>query len=226
MSNTPAIILAGGFGTRLNSVVSDVPKPMAEIHQKPFLYYLFNYLQKNEVREVILSVGYLYEKIVDYFGHQYLDINIEYSIEEEPLGTGGAIKKAMEFVYEDTFILNGDTFFDIDLQSLKNEQNDIQLALKQMYDFDRYGTVNVNEDNLIVAFNEKKACKEGLINGGIYYAKKSIFAHINLPSKFSFESEILEKNTSKLRIGASIYDNYFIDIGVPEDYYKAMNDLL
>lgn len=226
MCNTPAIILAGGLGTRLNGVVSDVPKPMAEIHHKPFLHYLFNYLQKNEVAEVILSVGYLYEKIVDYFGHQYLDINIEYSIENEPLGTGGAIKKAMEFINEDTFILNGDTFFDIDLQSLKNEQNDIQLALKQMYDFDRYGTVNVNEDNLIVAFNEKKACKEGLINGGIYYAKKTIFDNINLPTKFSFESEILEKNTSKLRIGATIYDNYFIDIGIPEDYYKAKIELL
>ncbi|MCO5231758.1 MAG: nucleotidyltransferase family protein [Chitinophagales bacterium] len=226
MCNTPAIILAGGMGTRLNGVVSDVPKPMAEIHHKPFLHYLFNYLQKNEVAEVILSVGYLYEKIVDYFGHQYLDINIEYSIENEPLGTGGAIKKAMEFINEDTFILNGDTFFDIDLQSLKNEQNDIQLALKQMYDFDRYGTVNVNEDNLIVAFNEKKACKEGLINGGIYYAKKTIFDNINLPTKFSFESVILEKNTSKLRIGATIYDNYFIDIGIPEDYYKAKIELL
>lgn len=222
MQTTPAIILAGGMGTRLSKVVNDVPKPMADINHQPFLHYLFQYLSTQNIHSVILSIGYLHEKITNYFGNKYFDIDIEYSIENEPLGTGGAIRKAYELVKKDAFVLNGDTFFGIDLQKLKHPTNDIQVALKQMKNFDRYGTVEMNDNDIITAFNEKKSCKEGLINGGIYYLRENIFKHLEHNLKFSFEKEILENRASSLTIGAKVFEDYFIDIGIPEDYYKAV----
>ncbi|MFX0195930.1 MAG: sugar phosphate nucleotidyltransferase, partial [Candidatus Hodarchaeota archaeon] len=106
------IILAGGSGTRLQKVVQDVPKPMADINGSPFLEYLLCYLNKQEIKKVILSVGYKYRVIQDYFGTEYKDLVLEYSIEKEPLGTGGGIKKALNLVKsDDVYIINGDTFF-------------------------------------------------------------------------------------------------------------------
>ena len=221
---TPVIILAGGFGTRLSTVVKDVPKPMAPINGKPFLHYIFRELQHQKIKEVVLSVGYLKDVIQDFFADNYLGISIQYAIENEPLGTGGGIKHAFSFVENDAYILNGDTFFDIKLSSLKNENSDISLALKPMFNFDRYGTVELNEEDRIISFNEKKQCDQGLINGGIYYFKKSLFDKIKTENKFSFEKDILEKHLLDLKIQGKIFDNYFIDIGIPEDYEKAKID--
>lgn len=221
---TPVIILAGGFGTRLSTVVKDVPKPMAPINGKPFLHYIFKELQQQNIKEVVLSVGHLNEVIQDFFSDNYLGIHIQYAIENEPLGTGGGIKHAFNFVETDAFVLNGDTFFDIQLSKIKNEEKDITIALKPMFNFDRYGTVELDNENRIIAFNEKKYCENGLINGGVYYFKKSLFDKIKTDSKFSFEKDILESHTNDLQIHGKIFDNYFIDIGIPEDYEKAKID--
>ena len=140
---TPVIILAGGFGTRLSAVVKDLPKPMANINGKPFLHYIFQSLQRQNIENVILSVGYKHEIIQDYFQDNYLGIAIKYAIETEPLGTGGAIKHAFSFVDDDAFVLNGDTFFDVDLSKLRNDKSDLSIALKPMKNFDRYGTVEL-----------------------------------------------------------------------------------
>ena len=148
--NTPVIILAGGFGTRLSTVVKDVPKPMAPINGKPFLHYIFEELQHQKIKTVVLSVGHLKEVIQDYFLDSYLGIDIQYAIEHEPLGTGGGIRYAFSFVDDDAFVLNGDTFFDIDLSKLKNSTSDISIALKPMFEFDRYGTVELNNENRIL----------------------------------------------------------------------------
>ncbi|RYD05686.1 hypothetical protein N752_07255 [Desulforamulus aquiferis] len=114
-----AIVLVGGLGTRLKTIVSEVPKPMAAIGGYPFLTYLLEYLSKYNIKKVILATGYMHEKIMDYYGYRYGGIVIDYSIEYEPLGTGGAIKKALENVSEkDVFILNGDSFFDINLNHI------------------------------------------------------------------------------------------------------------
>jgi len=216
--------LAGGFGTRLSSVVKDVPKPMAPINDKPFLHYIFKELQHQNIQQVVLSVGHLKEVIQDFFQDKYLGISIQYAVENEPLGTGGGIKNAFSLVDDDAFVLNGDTYFDIELLKLKNEQTDISIALKPMFEFDRYGTVELNNESSIISFNEKKYCAHGLINGGIYYFKKSLFDKIETAKKFSFEKDILEKHLSDLNIQGKVFDNYFIDIGIPEDYEKAKID--
>lgn len=213
-----AIILCGGLGTRLKSVIKDIPKPMAPINDKPFLEFIFEYLKKQGVKEIILAVSYKYEMIQEYFKDEFLGIKIKYSIEKEPLGTGGAIKEALKFIKNESYVLNGDTFFDIDLGRLKLDESKICLALKQMNDFDRYGTVNVNEQGFVISFEEKIFKTQGLINGGIYLLDKDIFKDFALQEKFSFE-EFLQENYEKLKARAEIFDDYFIDIGVPEDYY-------
>lgn len=224
-----AIILAGGLGTRLQSVVSDVPKPMASIAGKPFLEYIFRYLYKNKIDKATLSVGYKWKTIYEYFGQNYYDINIQYSVEDEPLGTGGAIKKALiNTESEDFLIMNGDTFFDVDLEKLYdchlNINSDLTMALKPMKQFDRYGSVTVNGTR-VIGFEEKKYKESGNINGGIYIAKSNIFSNKDLPERFSFESDFMEKEKDKVSINAIIEDKYFIDIGIPEDYYRAQKEL-
>ncbi|EPN4754006.1 D-glycero-D-manno-heptose 1-phosphate guanosyltransferase [Campylobacter jejuni] len=214
-----AIILCGGLGTRLKSVIKDVPKPMAPINDKPFLEFIFEYLKKQGIKEVILAVSYKYEVIQEYFKDEFLGIKIKYSIEKEPLGTGGAIKEALKFIKNEAYVLNGDTFFDIDLSKLKLNRSKICLALKQMNDFDRYGMINIDKHGLVISFEEKVFKKQGLINGGIYLLTKDIFNDFALQEKFSFE-EFLQENYKKLKARACIFDDYFIDIGVPEDYYN------
>ncbi|EDA4582668.1 NTP transferase domain-containing protein, partial [Campylobacter jejuni] len=209
-----AIILCGGLGTRLKSVIKDIPKPMAPINDKPFLEFIFEYLKKQGIKEVILAVSYKYEVIQEYFKDEFLGIKIKYSIEKEPLGTGGAIKEALKFIKNEAYVLNGDTIFDIDLKKLILNNSKICLALKQMNDFDRYGTVELDSKNYIKLFKEKEFKKQGLINGGIYFLNKDIFNDFTLQEKFSFE-EFLQENYEKLKAKAHIFDNYFIDIGVP-----------
>lgn len=212
-----AIVLAGGLGTRLREVVSDVPKPMADINGKPFLHYIFEYLSKNNIYKVVLAVGYRYEVITKYFGDRYLDIDIEYSIEDKQLGTGGAIKNALNRIMGDyCFVINGDTYFAPSLDRLILRDTKIVLALKYMINFDRYGSI-ILEGDYIDSFLEKKYFEDGFINGGIYYLSKDIFLNFNLPDIFSFE-KFLEDNFKKLRAKGIIFDEYFVDIGIPSDY--------
>jgi len=216
-----AIVLAGGLGTRLRSVVSDVPKPMAPINDKPFLEYILEFLNHQNIKKVILSVGYKWEVIKDYFGNKYKDIELVYNIEKEQLGTGGAIKDSLKLVENNNvYVLNGDTFFDVDLSNMELKDNLIEIALKPMKNFDRYGVVEIDENGYIQNFKEKSYYNQGFINGGIYLLKREIFDDFNLPKKFSFE-EFLENNFKNLKAKGKIFDGYFIDIGIPEDYEKV-----
>ncbi|ECW7655546.1 NTP transferase domain-containing protein [Campylobacter coli] len=212
-----AIILAGGLGTRLRSVVQDLPKPMAPINGRPFLAFVLEYLKKQGITEIILSVSYKYELIQEYFKDEFYGMKIHYNIEKELLGTGGAIKDTLKLVKKEVYVLNGDTFFDIDLKKLVLNGSKICIALKQIQNFDRYGTVNVDEQGIVTSFEEKVFKKQGLINGGIYLLKKDIFDKFDLEKKFSFE-EFLQENYKSLKIQTQIFDDYFIDIGIPEDY--------
>lgn len=225
-----AIVLAGGFGTRLQSVVKDVPKPMADINGKPFLEYILDMLLKKGITHVVLSVGYKADKIKNYFKNKYKDMDISYSIEETALGTGGAIKQSLGMCKEtDIFVLNGDTYFDVNLNKLfeqyKKLNCDVILSLKVMYNSDRYGSVLLYNDNYIKSFTEKIYMEKSLINGGVYIINKNIFDNCALDDKFSFESDFLEKNVNSLKFGSFISEGYFIDIGIPEDYEKAKIDL-
>ncbi|EHU1055280.1 nucleotidyltransferase family protein [Campylobacter lari] len=214
-----AIVLAGGLGTRLKSVVQDLPKPMAPINGKPFLAFVLEYLKKQGITEVILSVSYKYELIQECFKDEFDGMKIRYNIEKELLGTGGAIKDALKFIQNQAYVLNGDTIFDIDLKKLVLNDSKICIALKQMQNFDRYGTINVDDQGIVISFEEKVFKKQGLINGGIYLLKKDIFDEFDLEKKFSFE-EFLRVNYKILNIQTQIFDDYFIDIGVPQDYIK------
>ncbi|AJC90218.1 nucleotidyltransferase family protein [Campylobacter subantarcticus] len=214
-----AIVLAGGLGTRLKSVVQDLPKPMAPINGKPFLTFVLEYLKKQGIIEVILSVSYKYELIQEYFKDEFEGMKIRYNIEKDLLGTGGAIKDVLKLIQNQAYVLNGDTIFDIDLKKLALNDSKICIALKQMQNFDRYGTVNVNKQGIVTSFEEKVFKKQGLINGGIYLLKKDVFDEFDLEKKFSFE-EFLQSKCNALKIQTQIFDDYFIDIGIPEDYEK------
>jgi D-glycero-alpha-D-manno-heptose 1-phosphate guanylyltransferase len=223
------VILAGGLGTRLRSVVSEVPKCMAPVAGRPFLWYLLKYLTRFDVSRVILSVGYLREVVFKWVEENRGEFPFEfdYAVEEEPLGTGGGIRLALDRASSDSvFILNGDTFFDVDLNELAKQyhkcQKDIVIALKPMLDFDRYGSVDFEDGSAsIVAFNEKKHCEKGLINGGVYLVSTRSNVFDGLPAKFSFETAVLEKQCLLGNVGGIVQDKYFIDIGIPEDYRKA-----
>ncbi|PCJ01487.1 MAG: D-glycero-D-manno-heptose 1-phosphate guanosyltransferase [Flavobacteriales bacterium] len=224
-----AIILAGGFGTRLTSV-KDVPKPMAPINDVPFLQILLDDLLVKGITKFYLAVGHQHEVIVDYFGSSYMGCKIHYVIEDSPLGTGGAIKQALEQVAsENVFVFNGDTFFDVDIELMdeqhQSKKSDVTLALKPLTDFDRYGAVEHNDELRITNFSEKKFCKEGVINGGIYLLQTNIFDGLDFPKQFSMEQDYFEKYCSKNNLSGFIDDGYFIDIGIPEDYEKAQEEL-
>lgn len=221
------IILAGGVGSRLQSVVNTVPKPMADIEGKPFLKYLIDFYESQGVEEFILSVGYKRNAIKNYFNGNK---RIVFNEEKQLLGTGGAIKVIFnnEKYNEDSYVVtNGDTFLEISLVKLRkfhyNNKNDISIALVKMKNFDRYGSVEV-KDNHITSFNEKKFCKEAYINAGVYLVNRDIFDNYNLEEKFSFE-EFISNNLNVLKVGGMLLEHsYFIDIGIPEDYKKAQND--
>ena len=225
-----AIVLAGGLGTRLKSVVQDIPKPMATVNGRPFLEFVLDYVLKYQVEKVILSIGYRGEVIQDHFGENYKGITLVYSVEEEPLGTGGAIFKAAQLCGDAPFfVLNGDTLFEANLDTLLEAYNsqkaDMMLALKAMQNFDRYGVVEMDETNRVQAFLEKEYRAKGLINGGVYVLRKSIFDIENYPERFSFEKDLLEKHVAQLQFYGLALDGYFIDIGIPEDYAKAQIEL-
>lgn len=225
-----AIILAGGFGKRLAHIVSDVPKPMADIEGRPFLEYLLGYLSQNKVTKVVFAVSYKREFIMNYFGNKYLNIEIHYSEEVEPLGTGGAIKKALSLCTGDNiFIINGDTYFDVNLEDMLRYHTSnnalVTIACKSLKDFDRYGTVLLDSSSgKIVSFVEKGKVTEGLINGGIYLLKREIFDKLD-SERFSFEKDFLEKSLHENKIFSYLSDGYFIDIGIPDDYFRAQREL-
>jgi D-glycero-alpha-D-manno-heptose 1-phosphate guanylyltransferase len=217
------IILAGGFGTRLQSVVRDLPKCLAPIGDNPFLHYLFLYLEKQQVTNVILSLGYQHEQVLEWLNHYSGTIQVDYVVETVPLGTGGGLKFALQKANkEHVIVVNGDTLFSVSIDRLLAEHRsggyEVTLALKPMTDFDRYGSV-VLEEGVIKRFEEKSYKSHGLINGGVFVVKREICAHY--PDKFSFEKEYLEPNVEKGIIGGSVDNGYFIDIGIPSDYERA-----
>ena len=226
-----AIILAGGFGTRLQTVVNDVPKPMAPINNIPFLNYVFDYLKHYQIQHVVLSTGYLADKILDYYKDEFNGIKISYAKEETPLGTGGGIRLAMtKCTTQDILVLNGDSFFDVDINIHYSnhvlKQADCTLALRKVDNAARYGTIQLGASNVIDAFKEKDSIeREGLINGGVYILNRETYlSKTEADSAFSIEKDFYEKRIKELHIFGFEYNGYFIDIGIPEDYKKAQDD--
>ena len=223
------IVLAGGLGTRLRSSIGDYPKCMAPVNDRPFLYYIFNYLERQRCNSVILSLGYRHEVVTDWLQTQQPSFHIKYVIEDTPLGTGGGIQLALkETVNENITVLNGDTLFHADLSELMllhtQHASATTLALKKMQRFDRYGTVQTDDKDCIIAFEEKRYKDTGWINGGIYAISKPAYLSKNLPQKHSFEKDYLEAFVQQHAFYGMHSQGYFIDIGIPEDYNRAQHD--
>lgn len=222
------IILAGGLGTRLQSVVKDVPKPMADINGTPFLELLMENMAKYGATEFILCVSYKKEIIMDYFGTNFKNIPIKYSVEQQPLGTGGALKQAFElFDIDRALVINGDSFIQMDYRRFYEDfQNEyLALALKEVPDASRYGRVETQGQE-ITGFNEKSDVSQpGYINAGIYMINRRLWQDYSFENCFSFEKDVLETHIDKMHCKFMKTEDYFIDIGIPESYSKACKEL-
>lgn len=225
------IILAGGFGTRLRSVVSDVPKPMAPIGGRPFLELLMDYLIGFNYDHIVLSTGYMHEKISDHFGESYKGVTLSYAVEHEPLGTGGGMRNALQYCTEDDItILNGDTLFRIDYDDLlrfyTSHPTRLAVVLRQVDDTSRYGSVTTDCSDRIARFAEKEASHGfGTINGGIYRLHRSLLEEQPAGKPFSFEKDIMQGKYREEPFFAYTSGAYFIDIGVPEDYLRLQREV-
>jgi len=226
--NMEAIILAGGVGSRLRSVIKDIPKPMALVNSKPFLEIILDNLNKSGFKKVILSVGYLSEIIIGYFGNNYKDIKIEYAIEEVRLGTGGAIKYAMGFCSDEyVFIFNGDTFLNVDFEKiikLGEENNRPVIVSRNVDDVSRYGSL-IHFKKTLVDYREKKGIGAGEINAGCYYLPRTIMGNCMPEEAFSFEGKSIPSIMKNPGFMVFKHDGIFIDIGIPDDLKKAKSIL-
>lgn len=229
ISNLDVVILCGGKGTRLRTALIDRPKPLAEITGKPFLDFLLDILASYKFRRVILSVGYLKEKIIEHFRREKRkDIKIEFSSEDKPLGTGGAVKKAKPLIKSEQFlVMNGDCFCPVDFKKFHEthlaRKTLLSMALTRISDASDYGKVELNESGKIINFNEKKSSqKNALINAGIYLMKKDIFDFLPKRSCFSLEYDFFPKIILTEPCYGFIVDGQYFDIGTPERYKKAV----
>jgi D-glycero-alpha-D-manno-heptose 1-phosphate guanylyltransferase len=223
-----AIILAGGFGTRLQPVINDIPKPMAPVLGRPFLDIALTHLSQKGFKKIILSTGYLSEKISAYFGSEFKGMSIKYVVDEQPLGTGGAIKEALRFTEDDhTYVMNGDTFLDLDFEEVERvwglEKSSIILG-KYLDDTSRYGVIEI-DDSGYIRFKEKTKNNPGIINVGCYVFSKSILNDFPKKNSFSIEKDFFETMKAG-SVKLLLTKNFFIDIGIPEDYKNSQKLLL
>lgn len=226
-----AILLAGGLGTRLRSVVSDRPKPMALIEDKPFMEYVIRGLMRSGIDDIIFAVGYKGSMVEEHFGDgSSFGFKASYAYEETLLGTAGAIKNAAKFMTGDeVYVLNADTFYELDFNRLKEVKDSLGLqmglVLREVPDITRYGEAKM-EDGILKGFNEKTGeVRPGTINGGVYLISRELIDDIP-EGKVSLENECIPRWLSEeKKLGGFINDSYFIDIGIPEDYFRFGEDV-
>ncbi|WP_196137734.1 nucleotidyltransferase family protein [Aliikangiella sp. G2MR2-5] len=216
-----AVVLAGGKGKRLKSITGDTPKPMVNINGTPFLYLLMRRLESFGCKKIILSLCYKADFIIERVNlDSPVKCEVSFSVEQKPLGTGGAIKQASKSVTSNNFlVLNGDTYLDIDYSSLIKQSKPLQncICLVKVNETGRYGKVELDSDERIISFTEKSQNGPGLVNSGAYVLNTKLIQNIEKEA-FSFENEVLS-NTYKDFCVEKV-DVSFIDIGIPEDYFK------
>jgi D-glycero-alpha-D-manno-heptose 1-phosphate guanylyltransferase len=223
-----AIVLAGGFGTRLRQVVPDWPKPMAPVAGRPFLEIVLCSLATKGFTRVVLSLGYMAEKISGHFGTRFAGMDVAYVVEEQPLGTGGAVRLALtQCERAPVFVLNGDTFLDLEAESIERlwlvHRRPIIVA-REVPDTTRYGRLLVQE-GLVKGFTEKGIAGPGLINAGCYVFDRAQLNDYPLYQPFSLETDFLAKAVTTMPVDVFVTQGQFIDIGVPEDYQRAQTEL-
>ncbi len=226
LSDITVVILAGGLGTRLHSVLSDRPKVLAEVLGRPFLTYLLDQLSSAGAREVILCTGYMGDRVQEVYGDVYKSLYLLYSREDEPLDTGGALRLALPLLKSDSvLVMNGDSYIRTDLSCYMDWffQVDRRAAilLTRVSDTRRYGMVKVEKDETILAFEEKGVGGgPGWINAGVYFVKTSLLKSIPVGKAFSLEREFFPSLVGKGLFGYQCKGR-FIDIGTPESYIRA-----
>jgi D-glycero-alpha-D-manno-heptose 1-phosphate guanylyltransferase len=223
--NFEAIVLAGGLGTRLREAVPDVPKALAPVAGRPFIDFLLDALAASGCARVILAVGHRHELISGHLGSKFAGLPLDYSVEDEPLGTGGASRKALNLVRAPSaLLLNGDTWLDVDFQEMVAAHNSASakstIAVRAVPDVERYGAVEV-ESGRVSCFNEKGKRGPGLINAGTYVLERHVFNEFSLPQVFSLEHDFLIPHLPRLSPLAFRVTGTFIDIGTPDDYALA-----
>lgn len=223
-----AIVLAGGFGTRLKHVVPDLPKPMAPVAGKPFLEILLSELSRKGFKRIILSLGHMADKVVSHFGCEFNGVELIYEIEDSPLGTGGAVKQALQHCTEGhVFIFNGDTYLNLEVSEAERQwqNNNVPIIVaKEVADTARYGRLMV-ENGRIVGFSEKGVEGPGLINAGCYLLPVDALSAFEVGSAFSLEVDYFVKVVPEQHLEVFVTNGRFIDIGVPEDYSRAQAEL-
>ena len=228
-----ALILAGGLGTRLRAAVPDLPKPMAPIRNRPFLEHQMDYWIGQGVTKFILSVGYMHELIEAHFGETYRQCPVVYAREAAPLGTGGGLLLGLSHAQEnEVLVLNGDTFFEVSLAQFRAQhqalQADVSIALRRIAKNARYGEVVLDTQGFVAAFNAAGNGGEGIINGGVYLMRPAALLDLGFAAgdKVALEQDLFPRllNTGK-RLAGFISNTNFIDIGIPEDYYRAADIL-
>lgn len=223
-----AIVLAGGFGTRLREVVPDLPKPMAPVAGRPFLEILLSALARKSFTRVVLSLGFMSEKIIAHFGDSYAGMELVYEVESQPLGTGGAIRAALARCLADhAFILNGDTYLDIEadeIERLWQARRHPMIVVREVPDTARFGRVAMR-DGRINAFLEKGKSGAGLINAGCYVLPRHALDDFPLGLPFPLETEYFIKSLQDIWFDGFVTHGRFIDIGVPDDYALAQTEL-
>jgi NDP-sugar pyrophosphorylase family protein len=238
MHEVKAILLVGGTGTRLRSVLPFKPKVLAPIGEKTFLDLIILQLQLQGIRRVVMCTGYLAEQIESRFGDGRIwDVSIEYSKEEEPLGTAGAIKRALCHLgnIPEFLVLNGDSFLDINFHDLiafhrSHAGAVVTVAVVRVEDAGRYGTVRLDASDRITNFAEKTGSHlPGLVNGGVYVFSQAVWQHLP-EGPASLESDVLPWLCEHGVYGPGVYGKeqrgMFIDIGTPADYARAQQLLL
>lgn len=223
-----AIVLAGGFGTRLRQVVPDCPKPMAPIAGRPFLEILLEALARKGFGRVVLSLGFMADRIVGHFGVRFAGLEIAYVVEEQPLGTGGAVRLAMSECHEDhVYVFNGDTFLDLEVDAVEQHwlgNRHPIIVGQEVPDAARYGRL-LTSNGQVNGFSEKGVGGPGLINAGCYIFNRGQLDHFDLNAAFSLETDYLAKAVSETPIDLFVTAGQFIDIGVPEDFLRAQTEL-
>jgi D-glycero-alpha-D-manno-heptose 1-phosphate guanylyltransferase len=220
-----AIILAGGRGTRLQSIVPDLPKPLAPVQGRPFVAWVLDSLERQGIRRVILATGYKAVLVRETLGLRWGRMDLEYAAEASPLGTGGAIANAARLIEGDSaFVVNGDSYLELDYAAFAVAMRDsgarIGMALAQVPDVARYGVVQV-QDTHVVGFNEKGGGGPGWINAGVYWLVRAVWESVDATRACSFEREILTAEASRRNVRAYTVTRGFIDIGIPGDYQRA-----
>jgi D-glycero-alpha-D-manno-heptose 1-phosphate guanylyltransferase len=219
-----AIVLAGGFGTRLREVVPDLPKPMAPVAGKPFLEIFLHTLARKGFSRVVLSLGFMAEKISGYFGDQFADMELDYVVEDHPLGTGGALRLALASCKQDhVFVFNGDTFLDLEVDEVERlwqERYHPIIVGRAVPNTARYGRL-LTAQGLVTGFSEKGVAGPGLINAGCYVLDRCRLDSFPLLQAFSLETDFLSNVVQQIPVDVFVTEGLFIDIGIPEDYERA-----